>query len=155
MADRTSPPSLREALDAGWDVTTVPGVDVEMLVDDIVQHRLGMKPVSGLRQMAADYAYDEDHRLRLSWAAELAEDPTLVDRLEAVLPDAVRAEIAVLVEECRHPHRLLVEQVDAGECSACGERLDGPAIVVDDSGGIAFCGPCIRLAANAIEAGRQ
>jgi hypothetical protein len=152
-------PDLREFLDAGGDVTTVPGLNVECLLDTAVDQLTGaseMLDLSGLRDMARDerVARSHGHALGLWWSADLTEDADLAAYLVDKLPPHLQAEVATRVEEYRHSSPLLVEEAEANQrCGACGERPVG-LVVVPREGDHVYCRACITLAAEAVNGGQ-
>jgi hypothetical protein len=111
------PPCLRTFLDAGCDITTVPGwrslAQSVHLFDGDDQYRKTC--VDAFRRWAAkwveqshqvgDIGIDQAGVTRYLWQAEALEDPALANRLFAALPERTRAEFSS-AGEVRSPEHL-------------------------------------------------
>jgi hypothetical protein len=169
------PPSLREFLDGGGDLSSFELLD--SLVEAIVVARRLLPPETNRKQAARNRGYVERWFVRHGseepvpatqellvfalWKAECLEDPSLAERFEAALPPDTLARALQLVDDLRHVHPLAVQEecVD-WTCRACGETFGrGPAVVVTNTGDelgydedLTYCVGCISIAAAALEA---
>lgn len=109
----------------------------------------------------------------LAWEVEIARDPSLAERVYAVLPEAARRAVDRERERCRRPHPLRVaragEPVTSRRCRACGTVFaPGEAVMVvghrvDEHGRDysepepyprAWCSGCVTQVAEALKAAR-
>jgi hypothetical protein len=159
MADSSGapqrPPSLREVLDAGNDLTPVGGW-LERIAE-LVYIDLPLTPPSKRAPWAADArtkALDlacrrrgrrrregQERALYWHWAADLFEAPELAGRVIAALPADVAADFDAVAEELRRPYPLVVRTPETWwRCNNCG---DGE--LRDE---LTYCFGCVGLLAN-------
>ena len=123
MAELIRPPSLRAFLDAGCDITTLPGW--ECLSEGVLLLSSSLTPAqraedaSSLRNFAETWLrgertwldvatrrpVDQDVLTRFLWEAECLEDPELAERLEAALPAEKRADLLLISVEMLWPEQ--------------------------------------------------
>lgn len=148
------PPSLREVLDAGCDLTET-GVWLEGLAEDLYQHLPFLPPKERAKKAAFWRASFEDLAangekskylpmwadgsrgvkrgagtfqqyvwLEL-WRAEVYEDEDLAERLRRALPAEVTAQERAQVDLYRRPHPLQVRMPEQWwNCDNCGASFD-------------------------------
>ena len=113
MGELTRPPSLRAFLDAGCDITTIPGW--ECLAESVVLYPSpeSMKRLEEARRLrgfvktwlrgeftrldrCAHEPVEQDVVTRFLWEAECLEDRELAERFEAALPPEKRADLLLM-----------------------------------------------------------
>lgn len=169
------PPSLREFLDGGGDVTAFALLD--SLVEAVVVARRLLPAETNRKQAARNRRFvdrwfrrhgDEEPVAATQelltfalWKAECLEDAELAQRFEGRLPLDTLARALLLVDELRHVHPLAVrEDLANWTCRACGETFrQGAAVVVTNTGedlgyedDLSYCLGCMSIAASALEA---
>jgi hypothetical protein len=168
------PPTLREFLDSGGDLTSFGLLD--SLVEAIVVARRLLPEETNRRQAFrnrrfVDRWFDrhggepavpatQELLTFALWKAECLEDPVLAERFEAALPPETLARGLRLVEDLRHVHPLAIEEdLTNWTCRACGETWEmAPAVVVTNTGDelgydddLAYCLGCLSIATAALE----
>ena len=121
MTELIRPPSLRAFLDAGCDITTLPGwecLSESVFLYPPIDPAQRTEDASFLRDFAEAWLRGERMRLdegssrkpvdqdvvtRFLWEAECLEDPALVDRFEAALPAEKRADLLLISVELLWP----------------------------------------------------
>jgi hypothetical protein len=168
------PPSLREFLDQGGDLTAFALLD--SLIEAIVVARRMLPAETNRKQAARNRRFVDRWFSRHGgeppvpatqelltfalWKAECLEDPALAQRFEAALPPDTLARALQLVEDLRHVHPLAVEEIEEWTCRACGENYEhSPAAVVTNTGeelgydhDLTYCLGCLSIATAALEA---
>lgn len=178
------PPSLREVLDAGCDLTEV-NVNLEALaetafaevpfmalderarraaanrahVEDLLNHYGGPLGRALLRGVPPAFQEVQELATGWAWAAELFDDPGLAERFREALPEPLVSTYRRHFDEHRRPHPIEVRMPPGHwRCNCCGAAYDegeAHAVTVSDRENFSDLDYPIDYCADCIELAAQ